>query len=233
MGCIFPPRCPVCGGLRIPWESSTCPDCAGVLRRIAGPVCFRCGKEIGDETREYCDACKETSSSMERNFAVWHYDKAMKRSIAGFKYEGRKEYADFYVRHMAGEQGRYLSHYGVTALIPVPISLKRSRYRGFNQAELLADKLAKELGMECVPLLKRVKNTLPQSSLSGTERKKNLIGAVRMDEEVLKRIKHLPEAVAIVDDIYTTGSTMSVCADVLKAGGISRVYGVCVCIGSD
>ena len=192
-----------------------------------------CGKEIADGEKEYCVTCEKEQPSVTRNFAVWRYDKAMKKSIAAFKYGGRKEYADFYVRHMAQEIGRRLVRYGVTVLVPVPVSKKRRRYRGFNQAELLSEKLAKELGLVSANLLVRRKNTVPQSSLTPAERKKNLIGSIEWDEKAARSLEVYPTAVAVVDDIYTTGSTMSACAEVLQTRGIQRVYGVCVCIGTD
>lgn len=191
-----------------------------------------CGKEIEDDTKEYCPVCETKRPSVIRNFAVWQYDKAMKKSIAAFKYDGRKEYADFYVRHMAQCFGRMLLRCGVTAIIPVPVSSKRRRYRGFNQAELLADRLAEKLGLASLRLLVRVKNTLPQSGLSPAERKKNLSGAVAWNRKEAAALKELPAAAAVIDDIYTTGSTMSVCAEVLKENGISKVYGICLCIGN-
>lgn len=192
-----------------------------------------CGREILDEGKEYCGRCEGNRVSFKRNFAVWRYDKWMKKSIAGFKYDGRKEYLEFYVRHMVGGYGKQLLKYGVTVLIPVPISDSKRRYRGFNQAELLADALAKELGIVSAKLIKRVKNTAPLSSLSPTERKRNLSDAFCWDEKEISKLKELPHTVALVDDIYTTGSTMEACARVLSAQGISSVYGICICIGND
>ncbi len=192
-----------------------------------------CGREIADDTKEYCMRCEAKPPSVIRNFAVWQYDGAMKRSVAAFKYDGRKEYADFYVRHMAHCFGSSLLHYGVTVLVPVPVSAKRRRYRGFNQAELLSEGLAKELGLTSSRLLKRVRNTLPQSGLDPVKRQENLSGSILWNRRAADTLSELPAAVAVVDDIYTTGSTMSACAGVLKENGIQRVYGVCICIGGE
>ena len=171
--------------------------------------------------------------SFERNFAVWRYDKWMKKSIAGFKYDGRKEYVDFYIKHMAGCYGRQLLRYGVTVLVPVPISVKRRRYRGFNQAELLAEGLAKELGIASARLIKRVRNTAPLSGLAPTERKRSLNDAFCWDEKEASKWKELPRTVAVIDDIFTTGTTMEACTRVLSEHGISSIYGICICIGND
>ncbi len=196
------------------------------------PVCLCCGREVADDTKEYCSDCEENRMTFVRNFAVWKYDRHMKKSIADFKYDGRKEYAEFYIQHMKQCFGAQLLCYGVTVLVPVPVSARRRRYRGFNQAEVLADGLAKELGIVSVPLLRRVRNTAPQSGLNPTERKKNLAGALVWDERAANRLEKLPECVALVDDIFTTGTTMEACTQVLRAHGVVSVYGACVCIGN-
>ena len=229
---VFPPRCPVCGELKIPWESSTCTECVGVLRKVQEPVCMRCGRELGEDQQEYCVRCRLQPMSFERNFAVWEYDKRMKKSIADFKYNGRKEYADFYIRHMMQMYGERLLRCGVEALIPVPISDKRRRNRGFNQAELLADGLSKQMGIPSLRLMKRVKNTLPQNGLSPEERKKNLEASIVWNETEEKHITRLPQTVALVDDIFTTGITMETCTKVLHEHGILSVYGICISIGN-
>lgn len=192
-----------------------------------------CGREITDDTKEYCVRCETRRPSVTRNFAVWQYDRAMKKSIAAFKYDGRREYADFYVRHMAQCFGRQLLRYGVTAFVPVPVSPERRRYRGFNQAELISEGLAERTGLVSLRLLTRVKNTLPQSGLAPGERQRNLSGSIAWNRKEADALKELPVAVAVVDDIYTTGSTMSACAEILKENGIPNVYGVCICIGSE
>lgn len=233
LACLFPPRCPVCGKLKIPWESNTCPECAGKLRFVKEPVCLCCGREVADDRKEYCGRCEESRLSFTRNFAVWQYDKRMKRSIADFKYNGRLEYAEFYIQHMAHSYGKQLLRYGVTTLVPVPVSKMRRRYRGFNQAEVLAEGLAKELGLSTARLVKRVRNTAPLSGLSPKERRKNLADSLVWDEAEAGKLKELPRVVALVDDIFTTGATMEACTRVLLAEGVQSVYGVCICIGSE
>lgn len=230
---LFPPRCPVCGEIKIPWESSTCPDCVDRLHLITEPVCMRCGRELSDARKEYCVRCEQSAMSFVRNFAVWQYNKWMKKSIAAFKYEGRRENGAYYIRHMLHGYGKQLLRYGVTVLVPVPISSKRRRYRGFNQAEHLAEGLAKELGIVTARLIKRRTDTLPQNGLSPEERKTNLIGSLEWDEKEAGKLNQLPLAVALVDDIFTTGATMEACTNVLRDHGIWMVYGICVCIGNE
>lgn len=192
-----------------------------------------CGRQLSDERKEYCDRCETTPMLFVRNFAVWQYDKWMKKSIADFKYEGRTENVAFYIQHMAHIYGKQLLRYGVTALVPVPISAKRRRFRGFNQAELLANGLANVLGMRSLRLIKRVKNTLPQNGLTPEERKRNLLDSFAWNEKISGRLTELPKTVALVDDIFTTGTTMEACTKVLLEHGVTTVYGICISIGND
>ena len=191
-----------------------------------------CGRELSDERAEYCNSCKTQHRFLVRNYAVWQYDKQMKRSIAGFKYKGRTEYADFYVYHMANCFGKQLLRHGVTALVPVPVSHRRRRFRGFNQAELLAEGLARALRIRVVHLVKRVHNNAPQSKLTKKERKMNLLQSMEWNEAEARKLPELPKCVAVVDDIYTTGATLEACAEVLAEHGISGIYGACICLGS-
>lgn len=194
---------------------------------------MQCGREVSDDRKEYCDRCEITPMSFVRNFAVWQYNKWMKKSIADFKYNGRKENVSFYIQHMAHTWGKQLLRYGVTALVPVPISAKRRRFRGYNQAELLAEGLAEALGIVSLNLLKRVKHTLPQNGLTPEERRRNLTGSFAWNEAVAGELPEVPEKVALVDDIFTTGITMEACTKVLQENGVSTVYGICISIGNE
>ena len=114
----------------------------------------------------------------------------------------------------------------VDVLVPVPVHPSRKRARGFNQAEVLAVCLGKRLGIPVEPgMLIRDKKTKPQKELSAADRLKNLSGAFRAGT--------IPEGiktVLLVDDIYTTGSTVEACARALRSAGVSRVYFVVICM---
>lgn len=189
-----------------------------------------CGRELEEAGAEFCRQCMEHPLFVERNFAVWQYDRQMKKSVADFKYQGRTEYARFYVEHMQKRYGQRLLRNGVEALIPIPCSKKRKRYRGYNQAEVLTDELAKRLGIPAICALERKKDTAPQSSLSPKERRRNLTHAFAVRKRYCGK---LPQCVALVDDIYTTGATMNSCAELLLQSGVKKVFGICICIGAD
>jgi ComF family protein len=100
-----------------------------------------------------------------------------------------------------------------TLVVPVPLHRSRERIRGFNQAELIAARLGRPVASR---LLRRRKNTPSQTGLSRTDRKRNLAGAFEVREKV-------SGTVIVVDDVYTTGSTMNEIARTLKRGGAERV----------
>ena len=119
----------------------------------------------------------------------------------------------------------------IDVIIPVPIYKQRRRERGFNQAELLAKELGKQLGLPvCTDYLLRIKKTKPQKELNAKERKKNLQQAFSCNKK-RKKEAITWKRILLVDDIYTTGSTLDACATVLSLSGAKKVYGICVCIG--
>ena len=112
--------------------------------------------------------------------------------------------------------------------MPVPMYPKKKRRRGYNQAEVFAKALGRELGIPVESgLLKRVRNTAPQKELSDTQRQKNLKNAFQLVPDVVK-YNHI----LLVDDIYTTGSTMDEASKALLSGGVERVCYVCISIGA-
>ena len=128
---------------------------------------------------------------------------------------------------MAWHLGRQILSWKVDALVPVPLHPTRKRKRGYNQAELLALEIGKQLGLLVENnWLIRTKNTVPQKLLNGQERRNNLKKAFKLCRNDVKL-----KSIIVIDDIYTTGSTMDAVAQVLKNAGIERVYCVCAAIG--
>ena len=114
----------------------------------------------------------------------------------------------------------------IEAIVPVPMYLKKERYRGYNQAALFGRALSEKMDIPCIPrLMIRVKDTRPQKELNGRERENNVKNAFQSPDNVVKY-----KRILIVDDIYTTGSTIEACARALRASGISRVYFVVICM---
>jgi len=107
-------------------------------------------------------------------------------------------------------------------VVPVPLTKKREKRRGFNQAKVLADALAKQLNLKCLPLIERTKETSPQAGLSAIARRHNVRDAFRCRDEKLI----IGRQCIIVDDIVTTGATFEEVARVLKKAGALTVWGL-------
>lgn len=224
---LFPRRCPVCGDIVMPRGNLICPACQGKLSFVKPPVCKKCGKEIESEAAEYCYDCGRHRRTYEYGAALINYNEISGRSMAAVKYKNRREYLDYYAREAAKRLGGVLEEMAADCLIPVPVHPARYRLRGYNQALVLADKLGKEMGIPVCPgILKRNKNTEPQKELGSKGRLKNLEKAFTVG-----RIPEGMDRVILVDDIYTTGSTIEACTRALKAAGIKKVYYFAVCIG--
>lgn len=224
---LFPRRCPVCGGIVLPKGELICPGCVKKLSFVKQPVCKKCGKEITSAEREYCLDCTKHKRSFDYGRALLNYNDTAKKSMADIKYRNRREYLDFYAEAVCLRYGKLLMRLGADALVPVPVHPSRRRQRGFNQAEIFADRIGERLGIPVSPeMLVRRKKTAPQKQLNPKERLHNLEEAFAAGA--------VPEGVTrviLVDDIYTTGSTMEACARALLRAGVKNVYFIAICIG--
>ena len=225
--CIYPRRCVVCDGVFYCSDrESIHPDCRKKFSFAIGPRCFGCGKSLADETAEYCPDCRRRHRSYVRNIAALHYNEAARESVSRFKYLGRQSYARTYAEEIWALRKEEILSFRADALVPVPVHRARLLKRGYNQAELLAEELSKLSG---IPLrrdvLFRPKKTAAQKALGPEARVRNLSGAFSVKGSV-KGLK----TVILVDDIFTTGTTMEACTRVLLAADIKTVYGVTLCV---
>ena len=200
---VFPPRCVFCHEL-LP------------LRR-EDPVCDHCRKSLqrfrGEEKAEF----------VERVVAPFRYGDEVKESIHRYKFGGRDHYAGIYAAYMADALRE--SHMEFDVLSYVPLHPRRRRSRGYDQAELLARELGKLLGAEVKPLLKKVRNAPPQSGKTGAaERRANISGCYAL----LDGAEAENRRILLVDDVFTTGATLSECARVLLMAGAEEVSAVTV-----
>lgn len=223
---LYPRRCPVCDGLLGGKEPLICRKCAAGLQLLEGPVCLRCGKPLERKDQEYCRDCGKKRHSYERGFAPFSYRGMIQESMMRFKYGGRAEYAKFYAAAVMAYGKRLLEYWSPDVMIPVPIHRERLLKRGYNQAEELAVQLS---SMSGIPVERRavlrIKNTKAQKELNDVERKKNLTQAF----SIVKGYSP-PRRILLVDDIYTTGSTIDTLALLLKKNGAQSVYFACVCV---
>lgn len=224
---VFPLRCPVCDEIVTPFGEKICLSCMKKLKYVMPPNCLKCGKHLEDEEREYCRDCSRQEHVFIQGRALYEYNSAA-ASIYRFKYGNRREYADFFGEEIAGYLGEYIRRIRPDGLIPIPLHPARQRKRGYNQAQLLAKAISRYTGVPIYDkILIRVKNTVPLKKLNPRERQNNLKKAfnIRGNDVKLKTI-------ILVDDIYTTGSTMDEAAAVLRKAGVERIYFLTLACGT-
>lgn len=227
-GLLFPRRCPVCHEAVEEPGKLVCDICSTRLPYVKEPFCRKCGKPLLSEEREYCQDCTRKNHGFRQGRAPFVYDKVMRQSIARFKYGGRREYAAFYAEEILRRCAREAVLWKAEVLLPIPLHPKKRRKRGYNQAELLAKELSRRSGIPVDKnLLLRVKNTHAQKELNDRERRENLKNAFALQKGSVPY-----RTVILVDDIYTTGSTMDEAARVLKENGVQTIYFLCICVGS-
>lgn len=223
---LFPPRCPLCDGLLTPFGEHICASCAAKLQYAGEPYCRKCGKKLADETKEYCFDCMHRNHHYDMGRALYEYP-CIHTSIYRFKYRGRREYAVFYAEETVRILGRHIQEWKADALIPVPLHPSRQRKRGYNQAEVLAEQIGKRMHIPVrTDIVKRVRRTTPQKELDNTERQNNLKKAFKICRNDVKL-----EVAVIIDDIYTTGSTIDEIAAELKRAGVRQVFFITLAIG--
>ena len=198
---LFPPRCVFCGKLLATGERDFCARCQRELPWLEGPA--------AEQTGEFFSLCA----------APLRYQGVVRDSIRRYKFKGRQGYHKAYGKLVAQCVHDHLA--GKYDLITwVPLSEKRKRERGYDQAFLLASAAALELGDVAVETLRKSRHTDAQSGLEGeAERRANVLGAyTAVDPELLAG-----KRVLLIDDVVTTGATFSECARVLRTMGAKDV----------
>ena len=224
---LFPRRCPVCDKPVRPAGHLICDICKNKLKYVSEMYCMKCGKPLFKDMEEYCEDCKKKRHKFVQGKSLYEY-KSAAAIIYRFKYGKRQEYAEFLGRDMAEHFVWDMKKWKAEALVPVPIHKTRKRQRGYNQAELLANEISRCTGIPVEKdLLVRCKKTIPQKLLRDAERQNNLKKAFKMGRNDVKL-----STIIIIDDIYTTGSTVNEMADVLEKMGIDKIYVLTLAIGT-
>ena len=201
-----------------------------ILRLLFPPKCILCGKLLGDEETDFCRSCRTDSPMCHKNnltfsfldswAAVWYYDGYIRKSLHRYKFGRARHYAPAYGRLLAMKLSAEYPE-GFDVLTWVPVSRIRKFTRGYDQVELLAEAIGRELDMEPVRTLRKLRNNPPQSGIDRIEKRRaNVLGVYRVLDPELVRGKR----VLLLDDIVTTGATAGEAARVLLTAGASEVH---------
>ncbi len=188
---------------------------------------MKCGKPVPEAEMEYCHDCEKHHLAFDQGKSVWVHKGTVAKAIYQFKYKNKRNYGKIFAREMADVYGGQIKRWNIQEIIPVPIHKKRRKKRGFNQAEIVADELGKLLQLPVnKKAVRRIQNTAPQKNLDRIKRVENLKGAFELSQDY-KPVQRI----LIIDDIYTTGSTIHTIAKLLKENGAGRVYFLTISIG--
>ena len=197
---LFPEKCILCGKILTGGEIDLCRTC-----RVEAPEC-----PVQKQKRSFLDSW----------VAIWYYKGYIRSSILRFKFGRARHYAKSYGRILAMKLAAEYPE-GFDILTWVPISPIRKLVRGYDQVELLARAAGRELGLEPVRCLRKIRHNRPQSRVSGgAERRANVLGVYRVARNADLRDKR----VLLLDDIITTGATAGECARVLLTAGAREVH---------
>lgn len=225
---FFPSLCELCSRLlELPGERIVCHSCLRELHPHRTSYCLCCGRFFGDSGEpHFCRECLQQRTAFSIHRSCGSYEGKLKDIIILFKYKGfkvlGKALASFAVKALGHEESLW---WKLDALIPVPLHPEKETQRGFNQAKVLAFELGK---LKDIPIMEKrlvkVRNTPPQTSLEVRDRQRNLRGAF----EVVHSEEVEGKALLLVDDVFTTGSTLQQCSLALKKAGAQEIRAITI-----
>ncbi|MGB0695316.1 MAG: ComF family protein [Rhodospirillaceae bacterium] len=231
----LPPRCLGCG-VRVDLDGVLCGDCFAAMTWISAPLCGCCGhpfdleQEPDAQDNSLCQSCTRHPPLFDRVRSVLRYDDASASLVLGFKHADRTDAGPVFATWMTrigrglleelAASGQGPKSDAPPVVLPVPLHPKRLAKRQYNQAALLSQAVAKNLGLEHLPLvLRRIKQTKGQGHLGRLARQEQVRGAFEV--RAVERIAGRP--VILVDDVFTTGATLEECALVLRKAGVPSI----------
>lgn len=219
---ILPPRCPVTGEL-VANHTTISPSLWAKLQFITDPFCKKCGIPFGfgeEEGNLRCMSCIENPPNYSAARASLIYNDASRDLILGFKHGDKTFMAPSFMPWLTRAGAEMIEQ--ADYLIPVPLHRTRLFLRRYNQAALIADALETETSIKHLPMaLRRTRATVSQGHLKTQERRKNVKKAFDLHPKYAPRLKD--KSVILIDDVYTTGATVTECTKILLKHGVKQV----------
>ena len=223
---LFPPRCPACRRIMEDETELIHNECRKAFRIIKEPRCFKCGRHMADPEETICPDCKKKGHGYSYGFAVFEYNDTAQKAMIDYKKNGWRKNGDFFAAEAVKNFGRQIKNMKPEVLIPVPVTDKKLKRRGFNQSEYLAERIGESLDIPVDAGILIRRSGKAQKELSRQERTVNALSAFEcMHETEYKRV-------CIIDDVYTTGSTIEGCSRALMSAGVKET-GFIVIFSSD
>lgn len=218
------PVCSACGKeLLAHIRGGMCPECEKTSVKLGTDICGKCGRVLANEA-EFCDTCIRNERAFVRARSCYVYEGAPKKFVYRLKFGGRRYLAAFIAEAMVD---RYLDcDFECDCVVAVPLSAKRKRKRGYNQAELIAEELSSRLKLPLIDgALVKTKENKSQAKLKRREREENVRGVY----EVTSPETFKGRRVLVVDDVMTTGATLGEVSRVLYKAKARSVEALTYC----
>ncbi|MCH4889304.1 ComF family protein [Acidaminobacter sp. JC074] len=213
--------CVLCGDES---DHELCDICKGSLQFNIGSVCRFCGRMIMKSDYEVCHHCKGIKRYYDRGLSVTVYDELSKKLLFNLKYHDKRYISHTIAKYMLDYIVRSDIDIDFDVIVPVPLHTERYKSRGYNQAELICNHLSYLSGLPISKALERRKHTKPLNKLTADERLVVLHEAFELSSKVEGNI-------ILVDDIFTTGSTLNACSKVLKESGAGYILIITFAVG--
>ncbi|MCL2243780.1 MAG: ComF family protein [Treponema sp.] len=227
---LFPDSCAICGCSFISdteIQYGFCEKCKANISPVQGQECSICGKPLISE-KDICLSCRNGAGhSYDRLWTLFPYTGIFRKLLTAYKFRKKVAIADFFTdKILAAIAANPVLQSAV--IVPVPPRPGKIKDNGWDQVDYLVRRIIKnkQSRVKISFCLKRMKSKV-QKSLNRTERLENLKGRIYL-HGAYSKASTAPETVLIIDDVITTGSTMEVCAFVLKDAGVKNVYGLCL-----
>lgn len=209
---LYPPFCAGCQRPGTRW----CADCQNKTRQLEEPICPICGIPVDSPGK--CQDCIDHNRAdfLLRSWGI--YEGSLRNAIHHLKYNNDIGVAEIFAGFMASKIASLSWEYDM--IVPVPLTEKRKKERGYNQSALLARWIALETGSSLnTKALKRIRHTISQTRLSAAERRKNVEDAFWADAKIVRQ-----KRVLLIDDIATTGATLEASTSALAKAGAKSIY---------
>ena len=198
---IYPKKCGICNKI---CKNYLCENCERKLQKI-----------------EKIKINKVKNKYFSEHLYIFKYDGIIRKKIISYKFNDNAYLYNFFAKIILKNKKAYsfLENYDI--IIPISIHKKRLKQRGYNQTELIAQEIVKNIEKLELKnnILIKIKNTNPQSTLNKSNRKNNLMGAYKIINSEEIRYKNI----VLIDDVYTTGSTVNECSKILKQAGAGKI----------
>jgi ComF family protein len=219
---FFSAACPVCGRPLVTGQEARlgiCADCEELFVLEGGDRCQICGKPLVSEIG-VCTHCRTMEHAFNKAVGLYPYTRQWMKLLRAYKFHGHRALARFFARKILEARELFFEEalFGELTFVPVPPRDGKIKKTGWDQVETIARILEKRaLLCRC---LKRLPS-MSQKKLNAEDRAKNLKGRITCKEKP-------PRNILLIDDVYTTGATLEVCASALKESGAEKVYGLCL-----